>query len=63
MKNNPLVSVIITTKNEQDVIGDILESIKKQTYQNSEIILVDNYSSDKTLKMAKEFTKKVFNKT
>jgi len=62
MKNNPLVSVIITTKNEQDVIGDILESIKKQTYQNSEIILVDNYSSDKTLKMAKEFTKKVFNK-
>ena len=62
MKNNPLVSVIITTKNEHDVISDILESIKKQTYRNSEIILVDNHSSDKTLNIAKGFTKKVFTK-
>src|SRR3989344_5032913 len=62
MKNNPRVSVIITTKNEQEVISDILESIKKQTYKNYEIILVDNYSSDKTIKIAKGYTKKVFTK-
>ena len=32
MKNKPTVSVIITTKNEQDVIENLLASIKKQNY-------------------------------
>ena len=62
MKNNPLISVIITTKNEEDVISNILESINKQTYRNFEIILIDNQSSDRTLNIAKKYTKKVFTK-
>lgn len=56
-----LVSVIITTKNEQDVIYNLLLSIKKQSYQNIEVILVDNNSSDNTIKIAQEFTKKIYN--
>ena len=59
---NPLVSVVITTKNEQGVIRDLLESIKSQTYKNWEIILVDNKSSDNTCDIAKKYTKHVYTK-
>ena len=61
-KKSTLVSVIITTKNEEAVIGDLLETIKKQTYKNFEIIVVDNNSTDKTVEIAKRYTKLVFNK-
>ncbi len=51
----PLVSIIITTKNEQKSLGRLIESVKTQTHTNKEIILVDNYSTDKTLEIAKRF--------
>lgn len=57
-----LVSVVITTKNEELNIENCLKSIKYQTYDNIEIIVVDNQSSDKTKEIAKKYTKKVFNK-
>lgn len=59
---NPLISIVITTKNEEAVIGDLLGTIKKQTYKNFEIIVVDNNSTDKTVEIAKRYTKLVFNK-
>ena len=62
MKNYPLVSITITTKNEEKNIADCLESIKQQTYPKIEIIIVDNNSIDKTKKIARKYTKKVFNK-
>ena len=43
MKN---VSVIIPTYNEEKVIGDCLESLKKQSYKDLEIIVVDDGSKD-----------------
>ncbi|MBI2018527.1 glycosyltransferase [Candidatus Daviesbacteria bacterium] len=62
MKKKDLVSVVITTKNEEDAISNLLESITKQTYKNIEIILVDNNSEDNTLKIARRFKKvKVYN--
>ena len=45
---NPLVSVIITTKNEEKNIENCLKSILEQSYKNIEIIVVDNNSTDKT---------------
>ncbi len=57
----PLVSIIITTKNEQANIEALLKSIKIQSYKNFEIIVVDNNSTDKTKLIAKKYTKKVFN--
>jgi glycosyltransferase involved in cell wall biosynthesis len=57
----PLISVIVTTKNEANNIGRLLDSIKKQTYPNIEIIIVDNNSNDKTKEISKEHTKLVFN--
>jgi glycosyltransferase involved in cell wall biosynthesis len=59
---NPLVSITITTKNEEKNIQNCLESIKAQTYQNIEIIVVDNNSTDKTKEIAKKYTNNVFDK-
>jgi len=61
-KKIPLVSVIITTKNEERNIANCLESIKNQTYckEYIEIIVVDNHSTDKTVEIAKKYTDKVY---
>ncbi|PIS08803.1 glycosyl transferase [Candidatus Beckwithbacteria bacterium CG10_big_fil_rev_8_21_14_0_10_34_10] len=59
--NLPLVSITITTKNEEKNIKRCLQSIKKQSYKNIEIIVVDNNSVDKTKNIARKFTKKVYN--
>lgn len=57
----PKVSVIITTRNEQEVLARLLDSVKRQSYKYIEIIVVDNNSSDSTKSIAKEFTKSVYN--
>ena len=59
---NPLVSVIVTTRNEERNIGNCLQSIQLQTYKPIEIIVVDNNSTDKTQKIARSFTDVVVNK-
>jgi glycosyltransferase involved in cell wall biosynthesis len=55
-----LVSIIVTTKNEEKNIANCLLSITEQTYPYLEIILVDNNSSDKTREIALEYTDKIF---
>ncbi len=57
----PKVTVVISTKNEATNIRSCLESIKAQTYQDFEIVVVDNNSSDTTKKIALEFTPHVYN--
>lgn len=61
-KTDPLVSVIIPTKNSARTLDKCLKSIQDQTYPNIEIILVDNNSTDNTKEIAKKYTNKVFNK-
>jgi len=56
----PRVSIIVTTKNEEEVIGRLLKSIKNQTYQNIEMVVVDNGSIDATRTISKKYTKKVY---
>jgi len=46
--SEPLVSVVITCKNNIDTIKETLESLKKQTFQNFEVIVVDSFSEDGT---------------
>ena len=58
----PHVSVIITTRNEERNIERVLVSVKNQTYKDIEVIVVDNDSTDKTVEIAKRFTKKVYKK-
>lgn len=59
----PLVSVILTTKNEQNYIRNCLDSIRNQNFhqENIEIIVVDNNSTDKTKEIARAFTDKIYN--
>ena len=59
-KTPPKVSVIIATKNEEKNIGRCLESIKKQTYPEIEIILVDNNSTDRTREIAGKYSEKIY---
>jgi len=58
-KNTPLVSVVITTKNEENNIGNCLQSIRNQTFKNIELIVVDNFSEDKTAAFAEKYNAKV----
>lgn len=58
---NPLISIIISTKNSSEFLEECLRSVKKQTYKNFEIIIVDNNSTDNTKEIAKKYTDKVFN--
>jgi len=45
------VSIIIPTYNEEKVIGNCLGSLENQSYQQLEIILIDDGSTDNTLKI------------
>lgn len=50
----PLVSVIIPTFNSEVTIGKCINSVKNQTYNNIEIIVVDGLSNDNTVELAKK---------
>ena len=60
-RDNPLVSVIIPTKNEVNYIKDTLLSLKRQSYKNIEIIVVDS-SDDNTVSVVKRFTNRIIKK-
>ena len=53
------LSIIIPTYNEQGEIVECLESLGNQTYSDFEIIVVDDGSTDKTLKRAENISKTV----
>jgi cellulose synthase/poly-beta-1,6-N-acetylglucosamine synthase-like glycosyltransferase len=46
---HPLVSCVVAVHNEEDVIGQCIASMAAQTYQNTEIIVIDDASTDSTL--------------
>lgn len=54
MKKNPLVSIIIPTFNRAFYTKKCMESIKKQTYKNIEVIIVDQSSTDGTPQIGKK---------
>ena len=48
-------SVVITNYNHDKYIGKCISSVLHQTYKNFELIIVDNNSSDNSLKIIKSF--------
>lgn len=59
---DPLVSVIVTTRNNHATLDACLNSIAGQDYKRIELIVVDNNSSDDTKEIARRYTDLVFNK-
>src|SRR4030065_1331111 len=54
----PLVSFVIPTHNRANVLRDCLESVVNQTYKNIEVVVVNDNSTDNTLKILEEYQNK-----
>jgi chlorobactene glucosyltransferase len=53
-----LVSILIPARNEEDNILNLLTSIQRQDYQNYEVIILDDDSSDRTYELCEKFASK-----
>lgn len=53
--NMPKISFVVVSHNFEDYILDCLNSIKNQDYQNLELVIVDDLSTDKTVERIEEF--------
>jgi glycosyltransferase involved in cell wall biosynthesis len=56
--DEPLVSVLMTSFNREKYIGEAIDSVLRSEYGNFELIIVDDASSDNTVKIAKSFADK-----
>lgn len=56
--NNPLVSIVIPVHNGEKYIRESLDSCLGQTYEDIEVIVVDDKSEDKTLSILQEYQQK-----
>ena len=56
---NDLVSIIIPVYNSENYLKETLESVFSQSYNNIEIIVVDDGSTDNSLKILKKFEDKI----
>lgn len=54
----PLVSVIIPNYNKEKFLSNCIKSVLSQSYKNFEIIIIDNFSDDKSLEVIKNFDDK-----
>ncbi len=55
IKVSPLVSIIIPCYNSESWIGETIESCIAQTWRNTEIIVVDDGSTDNSFSVARKF--------
>jgi len=58
VKSEPKVSVVIPTYNRASLLGKALESVLSQTFQDLEIIVVDDGSTDETPKILNDWRKR-----
>jgi glycosyltransferase involved in cell wall biosynthesis len=59
--NNKLVSVLVCVYNAEKYIPKFIDNILEQTYSNIEIVFVDDASTDKSLEMLNQYSKKYDN--
>jgi glycosyltransferase involved in cell wall biosynthesis len=56
MKKNTLVSVVIPAYNHERFIGPAIDSVLNQTWENLELIVVDDGSTDRTAEVIQAYT-------
>ena len=52
------ISIIVPVYNAEKYIGTCIDSILKQTYQNFELLLINDGSSDNSLEVLNQYSKK-----
>lgn len=55
---NDLISVIVPIYNAEKYLHRCLDSLRKQTYTNIEILLINDGSSDRSLQICEKYEKK-----
>lgn len=55
MSNNPLISIVLPVWNGERYLGEALDSIINQSYDNFELIVVNDCSTDASLSIANSF--------
>ncbi|MCC8412744.1 glycosyltransferase family 2 protein [Photorhabdus laumondii] len=61
MNNDVLVSIIIPAFNVEDIIENAINSVLNQTYKNTEIIIVNDGSTDGTMDVLNRLSEQYFN--
>jgi cellulose synthase/poly-beta-1,6-N-acetylglucosamine synthase-like glycosyltransferase len=56
----PPVSVVIVTKNEENIIEETLRSVFDLKYPKFEVIVVDGHSTDRTVEIASKFPVRIY---
>ena len=59
MLEQPLVSIIVPIYNAQDHIARCVESIRRQTYKNIEILLLNDGSQDVSLQVCEMYARDI----
>ena len=60
--SNASVSIVIVTYNQADFIGGTIHSALEQNYDNLEVIVTDDASTDGTQEIISEFARKFPNR-
>lgn len=55
MKNNPFCSVVMSVYNGEEFLADAIDSIIQQTYNDFEFIIINDASTDNTLKIIQSY--------
>ncbi|MFN9111279.1 MAG: glycosyltransferase family 2 protein, partial [Bacteroidota bacterium] len=55
---NPLLSVLMTSYNREQYIGEAIKSVQASTFTDWELIIVDDGSKDNTLAIARGYADK-----
>ena len=58
LNNQPLVSILMNCYNGKKYLKEAIDSIFSQTYNNWEIIFIDNCSTDCSARIAKSYNSK-----
>jgi glycosyltransferase involved in cell wall biosynthesis len=55
MSSQPLVSIVTPVYNTEKYLGECIESVLSQTYENWEYVIVNNCSTDRSLEIAEHY--------
>ena len=55
MQKEPFVSILIANYNNSSHIKQCIESLNSQTYKNLEIIIIDDFSTDRSVELINKF--------